>query len=94
MKNFLKGLVVGSIGLAIIQNTVQTLNGIGDLISNKLQIRALKDQKEAALITKEIEGLSNCNCEEPVATSCIGFTLPEETLYDDEEECKGARKKR
>jgi len=95
MKNFLKGLVIGSIGLAVIQNLVQVINGCGDLAANKLQIKALKDQKEATIISKEIEKLS-CDCETPSDTQCIGFAIPEEpeSEYEYEEDRKGAKKRK
>lgn len=93
MKNFLKGLVVGSIGIAVIQNVVQLINGCGDLLVNKLSIQGLKDQKTATQLTKEIEEFGAEP--ESMQTHCIGFEVPcEDCDCDYEEEDKKARRKR
>ena len=93
MKNFLKGLIVGSIGIAAIQNIVQLINGCGDLLINKLSIQGLKDQKAVTQLTKEIEALGTES--EPIQTQCIGFAVPSDDCdcYEIEED-KKARKKR
>ena len=93
MKNFLKGLVVGSIGIAVIQNLVQLINGCGDLLTNKLSIQGLKDQKTATLLTKEIEEIGMES--EPVQTQCIGFEVPSDDCdcYEIEEDKKARRRR-
>ncbi len=93
MKNFLKGLIVGSIGIAAIQNIVQLINGCGDLLINKLSIQGLKDQKAVTQLTKEIEALGTEP--EPIQTQRIGFAVPSDDCdcYEIEED-KKARKKR
>ena len=83
MKNFLKGIIFGSIGLAAIQNIVEILNSTGDYVTSKIAVKSLDLQKQATQKQKEIEKISGCDCE-PVNTQCIGFTLPAEE-YEDEE---------
>lgn len=94
MKNFLKGLVVGSIGIAVIQNVVQLINGCGDLLINKLSIQGLKDQKAVTILSKEIEELGAEP--EPVQTQCIGFEVPQDDCncdFDFDEDKKARRKR-
>lgn len=92
MKNFLKGFVFGSIGLAIIQNVVEILNSSGDYVTSKIAVKSLDLQKQATQKQKEIEKISGCDCE-PINTQCIGFTLPEEEPnFDDIEEDKAIKR--
>ena len=95
MKNFLKGIIFGSIGLAAIQNIVEILNTSGDYVTSKIAVKSLDLQKLATEKQKEIEELS-CGCGEQASTQCIGFTLPEEPEYDEEyyEEDKVGKKGR
>lgn len=90
MKNFLKGFVFGSIGLAIIQNVVEILNNSGDYVSSKIAVKSLDLQKQATKKQKEIEEIASCDCEN-VNTQCIGFSIPEEPVYEDIEEDKAKR---
>ena len=94
MKNFLKGFVFGSIGIALIQNIVEIINNSGDYIVSKIAVKSLDLQKQATAKHKEIDEIvGECNCEQ-AATQCIGFTLPaeeEEEIY--EEEDKKGRKR-
>lgn len=83
MKNFLKGIIFGSIGLAAIQNIVEVLNSTGDYVTSKIAVKSLDLQKQATQKQKEIEKISGCDCE-PVNTQCIGFALPTEE-YEEEE---------
>lgn len=94
MKNFLKGIIFGSIGLAAIQNIVEILNGTGDYVTSKIAVKSLDLQKAATQKTKEIEKLSSeCDCE-AVNTQCIGFAVPAEEEYDEDyiEEDKSKRR--
>jgi hypothetical protein len=96
MKNFLKGIIFGSIGLAAIQNIVEILNGAGDYVTSKIAVKSLDLQKAATQKTKEIEKISNeCDCE-AVNTQCIGFAVPAEEEYDEDyiEEDKSKRRHR
>lgn len=92
MKNFLKGIIFGSIGLAAIQNIVEILNGSGDYITSKIAVKSLDLQKQATIKQKEIEAISGCECETS-NTHCIGFTIPEEQEEGYLEEDKKAKKR-
>lgn len=92
MKNFLKGFIFGSIGLAAIQNIVEILNGAGDYVTSKIAVKSLDLQKSATIKTKEIEKISGeCECG---STQCIGFTVPSEEEYEEDyvEENKAKRR--
>ena len=94
MKNFLKGIIFGSIGLAAIQNIVEILNGAGDYVTSKIAVKSLDLQKAATQKSKEIEKISSeCDCE-AVNTQCIGFSVPAEEEYDEDyiEEDKSKRR--
>ena len=94
MKNFLKGIIFGSIGLAAIQNIVEILNGAGDYVTSKIAVKSLDLQKAATQKSKEIEKISSeCDCE-AVNTQCIGFTAPDEEEIEEDWDWEDKSKRR
>ena len=83
VKYFVLGMIFLLVAEPILDTIVGTIQTAFEAIKAKINVYISYKNVEISKLNTEIQGL-----EEPQETQAIGFALPEEEYYDDEEEDK------
>ena len=81
VKYFVLGMIFLLVAEPILDTIVGTIQTAFEAIKAKINVYISYKNVEISKLNTEIQGL-----EEPQETQAIGFALPEEEYYDDEEE--------
>ena len=81
VKYFVLGMIFLLVVEPILDTTVETIQTVFEAIKAKISVYILHKNVEISKLNAEIQGY-----EEPQETQAIGFALPQEEYYDDEEE--------
>ena len=83
VKCFVLGMIFLLVVEPILDTIVGTIQTVFEAIKAKISVYILHKNVEISKLNAEIQGY-----EEPQETQAIGFALPQEEYYDDEEEDK------
>lgn len=83
IKCFVLGMIFLLVVEPILDATVETIQTAFEALKAKISVYILHKNVEISKLNAEIQGY-----EEPQETQAIGFALPQEDYYDDEEEDK------
>lgn len=83
IKCFVLGMIFLLVVEPILDTIVDTIQTAFEAIKAKISVYILHKNVEISKLNAEIQGY-----EEPQETQAIGFALPQEDYYDDEEEDK------
>ena len=83
IKCFVLGMIFLLVAEPILDTIVETIQTAFEAIKAKISVYILHKNVEISKLNAEIQGY-----EEPQETQAIGFALPQEEYYDDEEEDK------
>ena len=81
IKCFILGMIFLLVAEPILDIIVETIQTAFEAIKAKISVYILHKNVEISKLNAEIQGY-----EEPQETQAIGFALPQEEYYDDEEE--------
>ena len=81
IKCFVLGMIFLLVVEPILDTIVDTIQTVFEALKAKISVYILHKNVEISKLNAEIQGY-----EEPQETQAIGFTLPQEDYYDDEEE--------
>lgn len=83
IKYFVLGMIFLLVVEPILDVIVETIQTVFEAIKAKISVYILHKNVEISKLNAEIQGY-----EEPQETQAIGFALPQEEYYDDDEEDK------
>lgn len=83
IKCFILGMIFLLVVEPILDTIVETIQTAFEAIKAKISVYILHKNVEISKLNAEIQGY-----EEPQETQAIGFALPQEEYYDDDEEDK------
>ena len=83
IKCFVLGMIFLLVAEPILDTIVETIQTAFEALKAKISVYILHKNVEISKLNAEIQGY-----EEPQETQAIGFALPQEEYYDDEEEDK------
>lgn len=83
IKYFVLGMIFLLVAEPILDTIADTIQTAFEALKAKISVYILHKNVEISKLNAEIQGY-----EEPQETQAIGFALPEEEYYDDEEEDK------
>ena len=83
IKCFILGMIFLLVVEPILDTIVETIQTAFEAIKAKISVYILHKNVEISKLNTEIQGY-----EEPQETQAIGFALPQEEYYDDDEEDK------
>ena len=83
IKCFILGMIFLLVVEPILDTIVETIQTVFEAIKAKINVYILHKNVEISKLNAEIQGY-----EEPQETQAIGFALPQEEYYDDDEEDK------
>ena len=81
VKYFVLGMIFLLVVEPILDTIVDTIQTVFEALKAKISVYILHKNVEISKLNAEIQGY-----EEPQETQAIGFALPQEDYYDDEEE--------
>ena len=81
IKCFVLGMIFLLVVEPILDTIVDTIQTVFEALKAKISVYILHKNVEISKLNAEIQGY-----EEPQETQAIGFALPQEDYYDDEEE--------
>ena len=81
IKYFVLGMIILLVVEPILDTIVDTIQTVFEALKAKISVYILHKNVEISKLNAEIQGY-----EEPQETQAIGFALPQEDYYDDEEE--------
>ena len=83
IKCFILGMIFLLVVEPILDTIVEAIQTVFEALKAKISVYILHKNVEISKLNAEIQGY-----EEPQETQAIGFALPQEEYYDDEEEDK------